>query len=130
MSTDRPDVASFTAEIVCHLDSLVAEDARGFQLGVGEWPLRGIVVRHGCAVHAYVNRCPHAGHPLNLSPDRFLTEDRQFLVCASHGALFELATGRCVAGPCAGASLTPLTVYVENRQVILDPTVNITDYQQ
>jgi nitrite reductase/ring-hydroxylating ferredoxin subunit len=130
MSTDRPDAPLGASEIVCPLDSLGTEDARGFQLGGGEWPLQGIVVRHAGVVHAYVNRCPHAGHPLHLAQDRFLSKDRQFLVCASHGALFELATGRCIAGPCAGASLTPLKVCVERHLVMLDPTVNIADYQQ
>jgi nitrite reductase/ring-hydroxylating ferredoxin subunit len=66
-----------------------------------------------------VNRCPHAGHPLNLLPDRFLTPDGTLLLCSSHGALFEKLTGYCVAGPCAGRTLTPLPLEVREGFVML-----------
>ncbi|HEV7633153.1 MAG TPA: Rieske 2Fe-2S domain-containing protein, partial [Steroidobacteraceae bacterium] len=45
--------------------------SRAFTLGEGEWPLRGILIRDGDTVHAYVNRCPHAGHQLNFMSDNF-----------------------------------------------------------
>ena len=67
-----------------------------------------------------MNRCPHAGHPLNWRPDEFLTPDRSLIICRSHGALFQIRDGRCVAGPCAGQSLRELPVRIENDQVILD----------
>ena len=62
---------------------------RGFDLTDDEWPLRGFLVRVGDAVHAYLNRCPHAGRPLNFLPDRFLTPDGELIQCCAHGALFE-----------------------------------------
>ena len=37
-----------------------------------------------------------------------------------HGALFEIDTGRCVAGPCTGQSLKPVNVYVDGGVVVLD----------
>jgi nitrite reductase/ring-hydroxylating ferredoxin subunit len=70
-------------------------------------------------MRAYVNRCPHAGHALDLLPGRFLTADGGLIVCASHGALFEKATGYCVAGPCAGRSLTPVALEVRSGYVLL-----------
>src|SRR2546429_9591896 len=69
-------------------------------------------VRAGDAVRGYVNRCPHAGHPLNLLPERFLTADGALILCSSHGALFEKGSGYCVAGPGAGRSLTPIALRV------------------
>jgi nitrite reductase/ring-hydroxylating ferredoxin subunit len=96
--------------VICALAELADPGTREFRVGVGDWPLRGVLVRVGAAVHAYVNRCPHAGHPLNLNPDDFLTPDGALLICRSHGALFEPATGRCVGGPCTGASLERITV--------------------
>jgi len=33
--------------------------------------------------------------------------------CATHGALFRIRDGYCVAGPCAGQGLIPLEVKVE-----------------
>src|SRR5882724_10672795 len=91
--------------VVCRLTDIDEHGARAFTIGTGDWPLRGFVVRAGAEVRGYVNHCPHAGHPLNLRPHRFLTADFTLIVCSSHGALFEKATGFCVAGPCAGRYL-------------------------
>jgi nitrite reductase/ring-hydroxylating ferredoxin subunit len=97
---------------LCAIGDLHPPVAREFASGGGAWPLRVIVVRVGDAVHGYVNRCPHAGHALNLRPDDFLTPDGGLLICRSHGALFEPTTGVCVAGPCPGTQLerVPLDV--------------------
>ncbi len=109
--------------VICRLEDLEVEGSRGFTLGGGPWPLRGLLVRAGAEVQAYVNRCPHAGHPLNLLPHRFLTADRSLILCTAHGALFEKATGRCVAGPCFGAALQPLEVEVRAGYVLIAPEV-------
>jgi nitrite reductase/ring-hydroxylating ferredoxin subunit len=108
------------AVTICALSDLPDPGSRAFSIGSGDWPLRGFVVRQGSEVFAYVNRCPHAGHPLNWQPDEFLTQERTLIMCRSHGAMFEINTGRCVAGPCTGQSLRPLSVRIEDEQVILD----------
>jgi nitrite reductase/ring-hydroxylating ferredoxin subunit len=105
--------------VICALAELDDPGSRAFTIGRGDWPLRGLVVRRGPEVHAYVNRCPHAGHPLNLRPHEFLTPDRSLLLCNSHGALFELTTGLCVAGPCAGARLRRVALEVSAGYVLL-----------
>jgi len=104
---------SIDGAAVCTLVELAATGSRGFSVGEGEWPLRGFVVAlSDGGIRAYVNTCPHAGHPLDLLPHRFLTADRSLIVCSSHGALFEPADGRCVAGPCTGRALRPLAVAI------------------
>jgi nitrite reductase/ring-hydroxylating ferredoxin subunit len=110
--------------VVCRLSELEG-GARGFTLGSGDWPLRGFVVRVGDTVRGYLNRCPHAGHPLDLLPQRFLTADGTLILCSSHGALFEKATGYCVAGPCAGRALTPIGLQVSSGFVLLDDSVDV-----
>ena len=105
--------------IICRDSELGADAARGFTIGGGDWPLRGFVVRSGAELRAYVNRCPHAGHPLNLLPERFCTPDGALILCSSHGALFEKLTGYCVAGPCAGRALTPVPLEVRSGYVML-----------
>ena len=70
-------------------------------------------------MQAYVNRCPHQGHPLDLRPEAFLTPDGSLILCSSHGALFEMATGLCVAGPCAGQSLKRVPILIEAGLVVL-----------
>lgn len=111
--------------VVCRLSELDSQGVRSFTIGGGDWPLRGFVLRAGKELCAYVNRCPHAGHPLNLLPNRFLTPDGTLLLCSSHGALFEKLTGYCVAGPCAGRSLTPLALSVRSGFVMLAEEVDI-----
>jgi nitrite reductase/ring-hydroxylating ferredoxin subunit len=105
--------------VVCRLTDIDEHGARAFTIGTGDWPLRGFVVRAGAEVRGYVNRCPHAGHPLNLRPHRFLTADSTLIVCSSHGALFEKATGLCVAGPCARHYLRAVPLKVESGFVML-----------
>ncbi len=105
--------------VICRLDDVDRSGARGFAMGSGDWPLRGFVVRVNDEVRGYINRCPHAGHPLNLRPHRFLTPDSTMILCSSHGALFEKLTGLCVAGPCAGQALRPLPLKVESGFVML-----------
>ena len=112
--------------MVCRLSELEAQGARAFTIGAGEWPLKGFVVRAGGAIRGYVNRCPHAGHPLNLLPERFLTPDGALILCSSHGALFEKASGYCVAGPCAGRALTPIGLEVRSGFVLLADSVDVS----
>ena len=78
----------------------------------------GFAVRHCGAVRAFVNRCPHAGTELDWNPGEFFDETQLYLMCATHGALFEPGNGYCVAGPCRGASLEPLAVGERDGQVI------------
>jgi len=94
-----------------HIGALVEladPGCREFTVGEGDWPFRGFVVRRGAQVQAYENHCAHAGHPLNWSPHRFLTGDGRAIVCASHGALYAIETGRCIGGPCKGGGLRPV----------------------
>jgi nitrite reductase/ring-hydroxylating ferredoxin subunit len=71
-------------------------------------------------VRAWLNTCPHQGRSLSWAPDQFLFDPSGRLVCPHHGAVFEIATGACVSGPCLGASLTPVPVRVEEGEVILE----------
>lgn len=112
--------ASNAARFICRFSELADPGSRAFTAGTGNWPLRGFVVRRGGAVFAFVNRCPHAGHPLNWRPDDFLTQDGELIVCGSHGALFDIATGACVAGPCFGRGLQRIEVQVTNGDVMLE----------
>jgi nitrite reductase/ring-hydroxylating ferredoxin subunit len=70
----------------------------------------GFVVNHEGRHHAYVNRCPHKGTPLDLWPNEFLSADGRLVICATHGAAFAPDTGRCLDGPCPGTALEGLDV--------------------
>lgn len=104
---------------VGRLEELPDPGCREFSIGEGEWPFRGFVVRLGADLFAYRNYCKHAGHPLNWKPDQFLTKDKRQIICASHGALYDIASGECVAGPCPGATLTRVEVRVDGGDVMV-----------
>ena len=78
-----------------------------------------IVHRDGQQVRAWLNVCPHAGRRLDWAPGKFLKSREGHLVCAAHGASFELAKGDCVAGPCRGDALRVVAVEIRDGQVVL-----------
>ena len=78
-----------------------------------------VLYRDGDQVRAWVNVCPHAGRQLDWAPGQFLKSKDGLLVCAAHGASFELQNGSCVAGPCRGESLRSVDVVVRDGAVWL-----------
>jgi nitrite reductase/ring-hydroxylating ferredoxin subunit len=81
-----------------------------------------ILHRQGDTVRAWLNVCPHAGRRLDWAPGKFLRDKHGHLVCAVHGATFELIQGECVAGPCRGALLKAVAVAVEDGDIRLART--------
>lgn len=76
-----------------------------------------ILHRDGDSVRAWLNICPHAGRRLDWAPGKFLQSKDGLLVCAAHGASFELREGACVAGPCRGDALLMVAVEVADGGV-------------
>ncbi|MDE2357018.1 MAG: Rieske (2Fe-2S) protein [Alphaproteobacteria bacterium] len=101
---------------LCALGEISEPGAKGFSFREGDGLFQGLVVRAGGEVRGFLDRCPHAGFPLALIADRYLTADGQHLICATHGALFRL-DGLCVGGPCAGARLVPWEVRVADGAI-------------
>jgi nitrite reductase/ring-hydroxylating ferredoxin subunit len=106
-------------EQVCvgRIDEIDDPGCREFRIGEGDWPFKGFVVRRGEQVFAYQNYCMHAGHPLNWNPDSFLTADGSRIICASHGAEYEIDTGECVSAFCRGKRLNSLPVEIRDGTV-------------
>jgi nitrite reductase/ring-hydroxylating ferredoxin subunit len=111
---------------VGRLDDLGDPGSIEFRIGDGDWPFKGFVVRQGKDVFAYQNVCPHAGHPLNWKPDSFLTPAGDAIICASHGAMFEIVTGVCVAGPCPGLQLKAMPVAIRDGRVYVTGPDSLT----
>lgn len=86
---------------VCDAYDLPGGGAREFQVA----GVRGFALRARGQLLAYVNACPHQSLPLNWRPHDFLDREAQHIICANHGAVFDLASGQCLAGPCGGAAL-------------------------
>jgi len=100
-----------TARVICPVEKLV-EGGQGARF---DWPPaggegKGFAVRFDGKARAYVNRCPHLGVELDWQPGEFFEDSGLYLVCSTHGAIFEPSTGLCVSGPCRGARLEAIAV--------------------
>jgi nitrite reductase/ring-hydroxylating ferredoxin subunit len=76
-----------------------------------------VVVRLGDDVHAYVNKCPHFGIPLEIG--RGVKTFRNHVLCVNHYAVFRFEDGYCIDGPCKGASLLPVPVAIKDGWIAL-----------
>ncbi len=86
---------------LCAPQELAEGQSRGFTID----QLDLLAVRRDGRVHAYLNRCPHRGIALEWQKDAFLDDSGSLIRCATHGALFLIESGECVAGPCEGQAL-------------------------
>lgn len=107
--------------LICRSDSL-PDGGEGVRFEIkrdtGE-TVPAFALRVSGRVSAFVNRCAHVPIELDWMPGHFLDVDRRLIVCATHGALYEPDTGRCIAGPCKGATLEALAVFERNGEVYL-----------
>lgn len=99
-------------------DSIADGAARNFVLQMKAGRFHGFVVRKGDRIFGYRDRCPHMGLPLAQELDRYLTSGGELILCSWHGALFDIANGRCVGGPCVGAGLSPWPVIVRDGLIV------------
>jgi nitrite reductase/ring-hydroxylating ferredoxin subunit len=98
---------------LCHIDDLAENGGRRFEFD-GE---RLFAVRRRGAVYVYRNVCPHQGTPLDWKPNAFFDADGHFLKCSTHGALFEVTSGICIAGPCRGHALETVTWHLRDGRL-------------
>jgi nitrite reductase/ring-hydroxylating ferredoxin subunit len=68
---------------------------------------RAFAIRYKGAVYAYLNRCSHVAMEMDWQPNRFFDDSGQWLLCSTHGAVYDPSTGACRGGPCRGG-LTPV----------------------
>ncbi len=67
---------------------------------------RAFAIRFKGQARAYLNRCTHVAMELDFQPNRFLDDSGQFIICATHGALYSPETGRCKGGPGRGGLIS------------------------
>lgn len=79
----------------------------------------GFVIRYEGKAHAYVNQCAHVPVELDWNEGQFFTANKDYLICATHGAHYEPSTGECIYGPCKGKSLQALPVTEMNQQITI-----------
>ena len=108
-----------TAVQVCALDDIEDGESAAFTVTIEESPTSLIAVRKGKKVYLYKNSCPHILAPLDFTPGRFLTPEKDMILCSTHGALFRIEDGHCVHGPCIGKHLEAVPNIVRDGTVLL-----------
>lgn len=97
--------------------------AHGFGvLAFGRESARGFALRFDGRVVAYLNQCMHVPTELDWQPGRFLDDTGRWIICATHGALYEPSSGVCVSGPCVKRRLWSLDVREEQDSVYWYPS--------
>ena len=92
---------------------------RSFEAKLGGKTAQGFVVRKGNRFFAYRNLCKHLPVTLDLEDDVFFTHDKSNLQCHLHGAIYEIETGLCSAGPCQGARLDEIEIVEQDTRLVI-----------
>lgn len=74
-------------------------------------------VRFDNQAQAFLNRCAHVPAEMDWQPGQFWDQDKRFIICSVHGALYEPSDGLCVSGPCHGQHLIPIHLQERDGQV-------------
>src|SRR5690606_5054807 len=102
---------------LCAPLELAEGQSRGFVID----QLNLLAVRRGGQVYVYLNRCPHRGIALEWQKDDFLADSGSLIRSATHGALFLIESGECVAGPCEGQALQMLECREDENGIWIAP---------
>lgn len=100
---------------LCRVDDLHDPGSRGFEVegqSVFAVQLNGLV-------RVYRNRCPHLGIALEWLEDHFLDITKEYVQCATHGALFRIEDGHCIYGPCQGQRLESVDMEIVDGAVMI-----------
>ena len=104
------EVSADAGKALCRLEDIPDGGAIAVDVDSSTGGFNVMVVRQGERVYAYHNECPHAGRRLDWSPGKFLIKDG-VIICAAHGATFDVPTGACLGGPCrSGLAGIPVDV--------------------
>ena len=98
-----------------HIDDIDDEACKGLKVGNEHF----FAVKKNGQIYVYRNHCPHLGIELNWQEDQFLDMDGALIQCSTHGALFLIENGECVAGPCLGQSLQAVAIDIIDGEVQL-----------
>ena len=90
---------------------------------------RAFAVRYGGKAFAYLNRCSHVPMEMDYQADRFFDSTGNWLICSTHGAMYQPQTGACLGGPCRGGLVK---IGLEERDGIVhwhtDPNLKPLEY--
>ena len=87
-------------------------------------PIRGadeecFLINFNGEFHAYVNRCRHVPMPMDWVDNQFFAEEGLYLMCQTHNAYYEPASGECIAGPSSACGKFLYRVPVEIKDEVI-----------
>ena len=102
------DADSFAAvHFICLSQEILdGEDGVGFDVAYMGQTCRAFAVRFQGRVFAYINRCKHVAIELDYVPNQFFDASGQWLLCATHGAIYDPQSGACAGGPCRSSLIS------------------------
>ncbi len=88
----------------------LADGGAGVRMNAAEASGDAVVffVRYDGKPYGYLNRCAHVPMELDWVEGQFFENSGLYLMCATHGAIYEPDNGKCVGRPCRGARLRQL----------------------
>lgn len=106
--------------LICAAEALAeADEGVRFETRYRGASVPALVIRFRGQARAYLNRCGHIPVELDWQPGEFFDHSRLYLVCATHGALYDPETGACLGGRCNGRELIALPISERDGQIYL-----------
>ena len=97
-----PDAAGSPIPLCNSADLVDSGEAVPFDVLYCGRTSRGFAIRFAGQVYGYLNQCTHVPMEMDYQPNRFFDSSGQWLMCATHGAMYLPQTGHCIGGPCRG----------------------------
>ena len=101
---------------ICHINDIPEKGSKELVLE----SISFIAVKSDGIIYLYRNSCPHLGLPLQWQQDQFLNHDKSLIICSTHGALFEIDSGLCIAGPCQNQMLKVVDYCIEDEHIYIN----------
>ncbi len=105
--------------ILAKIDEINDPGSKGVSIERNGTKLDLFIVKNNSQISVFENSCPHTLGPLDWSPNQFLDIENKYIMCANHGALFEIDTGLCIYGPCKKQSLTAVPFTIDDDAIYL-----------
>lgn len=112
-----PDLTAQKKRLLSTLAELQQKRAIKFTYRQEGISREGFVAWFDGRVVAYENVCRHVPITLDYGDGQFFGPGGTHFVCQTHGATYEPLSGKCVAGPCVGASLKPLAIELVDDEI-------------
>ncbi|NIO11959.1 MAG: Rieske 2Fe-2S domain-containing protein [Deltaproteobacteria bacterium] len=104
-------------QVIGTADELAHGTTKKFNLTCGGKSVECLLACYQGKLFAYANRCRHFPLSMDWVDNHFFSNDKRYLICANHGAIYEPTSGECVWGPCYGEFLMNIPIEISDGKV-------------